>query len=146
MWNPKESVGMIMVFDFFNKKEEKEKNKQKTGESKDKEKQTQEKKEKKQQNEILALSVDSKEGLKEALDEFKRGKPTLVGIKEVKKKGRSKTKTLVEELLSFTKKRKGRILGVGDDYLLLTPDSYKLNVKQNTNIKEPRKDVREAKK
>lgn len=114
-----------MLFDqLLGKKEKKNQTKKKEKEN------NQQNTEQFENHEIFALSVDSKEGLKEALDEFKKGTPTLVGIKDVRKKGLGKTEDLVNELLSFTNKREGRILGVGKNYLLLSPENYDLNVKE----------------
>ncbi|NIW12718.1 MAG: cell division protein SepF [Candidatus Thorarchaeota archaeon] len=110
------------MFGFFSRKKEEE------NEKENKEKETEEFQ--RENKEIIALSVSSKEDLKEALDEFKKGIPTLIGLQGFKKNGLGTTKSLVEELLSFTKKRRGNILGVGKDYLLLTPEHYTLRVQE----------------
>lgn len=120
-----------MVFNFFSKKEEQKK----SDGNKEKPKENEEEKvgQKNTKKEIMAFSINSKEGLRRALDGFKKGRLTLVGIQEIKKKNKDKARDLIRELLSFTKKRKGHILGVGKDHLLLAPKKFSLRVKGGKN-------------
>lgn len=121
--------GLIeMVFNFFSKKKE-QKETEKKEENKESEEENLDQKNIKR-NQILAYSINSKEELRQALDDFKNGRLTLVGIEGIKKKNKGKARDLVRELLSITKKRKGQILGVGRDHLLLAPKNFSLSVKK----------------
>lgn len=121
-----------MVFNFFSKnKEQRENEGNKENPRENEEGKVDQKNSKRGQ--ILAFSINSKEGLRQALDGFKNGRLTLVGIEGIKKKNKGKARDLVRELLSFTRKRKGHILGVGEDHLLLAPKKFSLSVKGGKN-------------
>lgn len=122
-----------MFFNIFSNEKKKANEEDKKEANKEKEKEGSKDKKTIERKEILAYSIDSKEELRRALNGFKQGRLTLVGIQNLKKKNKGKARDLVRELLSFTKKRKGQILGVGKDHLLLAPKHFSLRVNRSND-------------
>ncbi len=78
------------------------------------------------EHKIIALEIESSQGLVKAIQNVHKGNVVIVGFKKIKSLDEHKALILVAKLIKYAKSKQLAILRIGDDYLVLAPKDYRI--------------------
>ena len=75
---------------------------------------------------IKVATLEGYKDLENVMNEIRAGKVLVLRIGEIKRKKEAELKKFIDKIKKFIENLEGDIIGVGDDLLILTPRSAKI--------------------
>ncbi len=70
---------------------------------------------------ICAISVTSLSDIRNIIEILKGGASIIASLRKVNRENTEKAKELLERIVNYVRSINGNIIGIGEDYLLITP-------------------------